>query len=321
MVQSPLKNTSIDLRNFYDPHRLETFEDDFAVKAIPAMFITTPLLNFDSQNVKYNDFFKYLAETDPALLSMLSYGSRSSGSSTANTSPFIKLLSNRFESFNTKATTSQPREIGETFYGYKQYLPGPYVNSVNGDTVSIEYTERGNMDILYLHKAWGDYIEGLSRGILKPSKYARRGRYLDFTSSIYLFSLAPDGETIMFYERLAGCSPISIPYDAFSSKTINDREIIRYSIEYAYSYKEDLNPRSLVTFNALATNKTGRLLDAMVIGRQGLIGAVEEKPDYKNSTDMYDESAMNQAYNPVIIQSKDAYGHLVFKLKYVAPNT
>ena len=149
-----LINKKLNTRNFYDPHRLEVFADDYAVKAIPALFMTTPLLNFNRRNLVKNDFFVYLAETDPELLSLLSYGSKVGATGKVNTSPFIKLLSNRFEGFTTKATTSQPREVGETFYGHKQYLPGPYINSVSGDTVTVEYTETGAMEVLKLHKAW-----------------------------------------------------------------------------------------------------------------------------------------------------------------------
>ena len=317
-----LINKKLDTRHFYDPHRLETFADDFSVKAIPALFVTTPLLNFNRYNLVTNDFFVYLAETDPELLSLLSYGSKVGNTGRVNTSPFIKLLSNRFDGFTTKATTSQPREVGETFYGYKQYLPGPYVNSVTGDTITVEYTETGNMDVLKLHKAWADYIEGISRGTIRPTGHARANRYLDFTSSIYLFNLAEDGETIIFFEKLTGCAPISVPYDVFSSKASNDREIVKYSIDYVYSHKDDYNPRNLLTFNALARFKAGSLLS---MTRTALnyynMGAITEKVDLLNTVDMYSHPDMLKAANPVVIQSKDANGKLVFKLKYTAPNT
>ena len=52
----PLINKNLNVRNFYDPHRLETFTDNYAVKAIPALFITTPMLNFDSSNIDKSDF-------------------------------------------------------------------------------------------------------------------------------------------------------------------------------------------------------------------------------------------------------------------------
>ena len=51
------------------------------------------------------------------------------------------------------------------------------------------------------------------------------------------------------------------------------------------------------------------------------MGAIEEKSNILNTVDMYAQPEMTKAYNPVVIQSKDANGKLVFKLKYTAPNT
>lgn len=319
-ASKPILDKKLNARNFYDPHRLETFSDDYAVKAIPAMFITTPMLNFDANNISQNSFFKYLNDTDPELLSLLSFGGRAGGNTTVNTSPFIRILSNRFDSFTTKATVSQPKEVGETYYGFKQYLPGPTVNSVSGDTVSIEYTETGGMEILSLHKAWLDYIEGLSRGILKPGNEARTNRFLDYTSSIYLFSLAPDGETIVFYEKLTGCSPISAPYDVFTSKAVNDREIIKYSIEYTYSFKEDLNPRSLLTFNALSSSTVASGVASSLASNPTIYGLPAKSPNYNNTTDYYANPDNMKASTPVIVQDVDAEGRKVFKLKYTNSN-
>ena len=167
-----------------------------------------------------------------------------------------------------------------------------------------------------------DYIEGLGRGILKPTSHARAHRYLDFTSSLYLFNLAEDGETIIFFEKLTGCAPINVPYDVFSSKAVNDREIIKYSIDYVYSHKDDYNPRTLHTFNALTRYREGNLLNMTQdhLAHYSM-GAIEEKANILNTVDMYAQPEMTKAYNPVVIQSKDANGKLVFKLKYTAPNT
>ena len=318
---SPILTQRLDTRRFYDPHRLETIEADYAVKAIPALFMTTPLLNLTKTNVENNHFLKYISETDPELLSLLSFGAKTDNSSQVNTSPFIKLISNRFESFTTKATTSQPREVGETFYGFKQYLPGPYINSISGDSISIEYTETGGMEILQLHKIWLDYIENISRGIFKPSWTASFNRYLDFTSSIYLFNLAPDGETILFWEKLTGCSPISVPYDVFSSKAVNDKEIIRYSIEYIYSYKEDLNPRNLLTFNALTRSTVFNAITENLWTSPTMYSLPAQKPDLKNTNDFYTSPDMMRATTPIIVQAEDAHGRKVFKLKYTANQT
>lgn len=317
----PIANDSLNFRKFYDPYRLGTFQQDIAVKGIPILFITTPLLNFSKENINYDDFFKFVNDTDPELLSLLSYGGQIPGGSTTNTSPFIKLLSNKFTEFSPKSTVSQPKEIGETFYGYKQYLAGPYINSVTGDTTSISYTDNSNLDVLKIHKIWADYIEHVNRGEMRPSAIARKNRFIDYTSSIYMFVLDKDAETIQFYQKLTGCTPINIPYDAFSSKISNNMEVITYNIEYAYSFKEDMNPRSLMAFNAIsATTDPTNIVLIDDLPRK-LLGSEDAKTTYDNTADILDDDTISKAKIPVVVVEKDTDGVSRYKLKFLAENT
>lgn len=315
---SYFKNNRINERNNFNPYRLDIVDDDAAVRGIPIMFITTPKLNLSTTNIEADEFFKYLSETDPDLLKMLNYGgsavTKKEGTLLGGSSPFIRIVSNRFSNFTIKPTTSQPREIGETFYGYRQNLPGPLINSLTGDTTSIGYVDNRNIDILKLHKVWLDYIEHVSRGTMKPSANAITNRFIDYTSSIYYFTLDMDGETIQYFQKLTGCSPISVPYDAFSSKIGGNQETVEYSIDYAYSYKEDMDPSILLDFNAISQD--GPKV-ASFDEFSPTIFSSEKKVSTNMDEDYFVDADLSKISNPIIVL--EGYGDSDkkrYKLKY-----
>lgn len=299
-----MKNTEVDDRKYFDFYKLSNLSSGVAHKGIPVMFITTPKLNITGKNIKRDPFFDYLYQTDEELLKMLNYGGNSisedkeEGFILGTGSPFIKILSNKFSDFSVKSTTTTAKEIAETFYGYKQYLPGPNINSLTADTTSITYGDNSNLDVLKLHKVWVDYIEHISRGTMRTSQHAIKNRYIDFTSSIYLFVLEMDGETIQYYQKLTGCTPFNVPYEAFSSKVSNNQDMIEYSIEYGYSYKEDMNPRILTDFNSVSLEgykvATFDEFEPTIYGSTRSLTS-EFKGDY------YTEAVLNRMSNPFVV--------------------
>lgn len=227
---------------------------NFEVKGIPHIFITTPMLNLSQDNISKDSYLSWLADTYPKVLSMLSYGNSESGSYNT-TSPFITLLSNTAMSFDAKDSVSKTKEIGETFYGYKLTIPAADVDSFVGDEIGIKYRDLPGLPVLNLHKAWFDYHNKVRRGILSPKREAILNHYIDYSSSIYYVLTEMDGETIQYWCKLTGLAPINVPYSAFSSDWSN-HEIIEYSIQYVYSFKEEMNPEILLDLNKLSTGKS-----------------------------------------------------------------
>lgn len=267
-----LKNNNINEYYAYNPYRLDQVYNDPGVKGIPIMFVTTPSLNFSQFNLEADGFLSYIAANEPHLLNFLTTSASESIVGKEVTTPFIPILTNRFSDFNAKDIQSVTKEVGETYYGYKQLLPGILVNSKAGDTTSVTYIDNADLDILKLHKVWVDYTEHVARGTMKPSKLTITNKFIDYTCSIYLFVLDMDGETIQYFCKYTGCSPISVPYGEFSSKVGGNHEIIQYSIEYAYSYKEDMDPAILYDFNAVSRQTSTALsfneAQSILYGRQ-----------------------------------------------------
>ena len=208
------------------------------------IFITTPSLNFSKDNLNKEPFFRDIKQTEPYLLDYLT--------TSPGKSPFIRILTNRAKSFETKDTVLRTRTVGETFEGYKLQLGGSPVESLVADQFSITYWEDSNLTIIKLHKIWTEYMEHVRRGRFVPSKQVLETGTIDYLSSLYYFLLSPDGETIIYYAKYTGVAPIAVPYSSLGYRLGEINSNVELTIPYIYSFKEDLDPDILNDFNNVA---------------------------------------------------------------------
>lgn len=295
-VAEPSFIKDVNMKTQYNTKRLlhnETME----VRGIPHIFITTPMLNLTQENIDRDSYLSYLSTTQPDVLSMLSYGKGNFSTS----SPFIKMLTNYAMSFDTKDSVSKTKEIGETFYGYKITIPGADVDSIVGDEVSIKYRDGSGLPVLNLHKAWFDYHNKVRRGLLAPSRDAILNHYLDYTSSIYFFLTEMDGTTLQYWCKLTGIVPINVPYSVFGGEW-NSHELIEYTIQYVYSFKEDMDPSILLDFNKLnSDNKQGLEINYTEKETGSLVSAMTQNALSKEKR-IYSPYEDNAKGKPLIVQ-------------------
>lgn len=241
--------------NLYTKYNTNRLLDcvDFAVKGIPYIFFTTPMMNMTTNNCGQDSFLTYMQSTHPDLLSMLSYGS-SSNNKHATTSPFIKLLSNLSRSFEPKDASSKTKEVGENFVGVKLTLPSSNVDSYVGDEFSIRFNDMRELPMLKLLNAWFVYHNNVRKGVISPTEDAIENHYIDYLSSVFFFVTEMDGETIQYWSKYTGVAPINVPFSNFSSEWSN-HDLIEYSASFVYSFKEDMNPDTLVDFNKVSTGQ------------------------------------------------------------------
>ncbi|ALN97948.1 virion structural protein [Bacillus phage vB_BpuM-BpSp] len=239
-------NQHIDITKEYDVFKKRNVQDhDVYIKGIPFIFITTPKLNLIDSNVNRDNFLIYMKNKEPEIFkSLTTLGS--------GISPFIKILTNSFKDMDGKDLAARTIDVNETFYGNKQTLPISIIDSLQGDTVTIAFEEYKHLPIVKLHKIWVEYTEHVRRGYFTASEDAITKRYLDFVSSIYYFELDMDGETILYYAKYTGAYPISVPYSQLVGNH-SSHDIAELTVEYAYSYKEDLDPAILMDFNKVSS--------------------------------------------------------------------
>ena len=174
-------------------------------------------------------------------------------------SSFIKVLTNSIESFECKDTVLKTREVGETFLGDKMSWGDTSIESTGPDTFTIEYTEYSDMSITLLHKIWLDYINAVKIDKIRPYRANKKNKAdndaadyilekkLDYASSMYYFLTDADGTTIKYFAKYTGVFPISVPYSAMSFK-LGESSVKKLSVQYQYSFKEDMNPEILEEF-------------------------------------------------------------------------
>lgn len=218
------------------------------VRGIPHVFFTTPMLNIQADNCMQDSFMAYMYRMRANLLSTLSYGNTGTNGYLGTTSPFIKLLYNSATNFDVKDSVAKTKEVGETFYGYKEYLPSSNVDSIAGDEFTVNFLDWQDLPVLNVINAWYTYVTKVRRGELYPNNNAIKNNYLDYVSSVYYFVTSMDGSTLQYWCKLTGVAPISVPYSSFSSDYAT-HDVLKYPVNFLYSFKEDMNPDILLDFN------------------------------------------------------------------------
>jgi len=203
-------------------------------------------ISMDSNSALYNTlqngFIEYVARNYPDVIDSITCNGSSKQS-------FIPLLFNHFKSFSLEDHNISEGNYNETWRGYSQKLPTTAAPSFSGGNFSIMYDETNPPLITFLHKIWFEYMEGVKFNQMMPSMDTINRREIDYTSSLYYFLLAPDGETIVFWGKYTGVFPQNVPYSSFSGGDISSRNLIQVSVSYVYNHKEFLDPAILVDFN------------------------------------------------------------------------
>lgn len=297
----------LDLINKFDIHKFAVRQKDPYIKGKPFMFMTTPKLNLSKQNISRDSFFQYMKNNYPELTKSLTYDTESE---LHTSSQFIKLLSNNFLGLDGKDLTAKTFDIGETFYGYKQMVSGPYIDSIVGDMINIRYVEQKYLPVIQLHKLWMEYREHVGRGLMVPTKETIKNGEYDFLSSLYYFITDFDGSTILYYARYTGIVPVSNPYSSLIANYREGHDIPDISIEYAFSYKEDMNPDILMSFNKLIKFSPSDLMNVENSVKQVVIPYEDEiKPLIQPTSVEQHETFASSWYRtqytyPMIVKSK-----------------
>lgn len=345
--------TNIDIIKKYDLFKLWQKEKSPYMKGVPVAFITSTRMNLSVVNSNKDSYFSLMSINMPEVYGSLSSHPTTTDAPTISTSdgilgtilntvikaknsitgdnngsggmgsylnpysgsPFIRLLSNSFLGLEGKDLSAKTTDIGETFYGYKQTLSGPTIDSIVGDIVTVRYAEEKNLPIIKLHKLWMDYRENVGRGFFIPYEDVRANNEIDFVSSLYYFVLDRDFETILYYSKYTGIVPISNPYSALSASYGSTTEVPDISIDYVYSYKEDLDPRILIDFNMLAQNTSYEKLSGTT--NLSSLTNIPNSSDYSS----YDPTNKKFYDNPLIVKEKTSGGDSLtpnyrFKLIY-----
>ena len=236
------------------------FPNSALSKTFAHVFFTRPDLNLYGSNnellpnVANNSYFYYLHKNSPDLLKSLTISNFSTG--ILGKHDFNPFLSNKAGSFELKDEYVDTDEYGETYTGWKIKYGKNNIKSKTADNFSIMYTDDNNYNIYKIHKAWTDYISKVYRGEFAPKRSYITDNVIDYACSVYYFICGPDGETLLFWSKYTGVFPTNAPSSASSWQKGNILKMPEFSINYEYSWKEDMSPTTLAEFNKNSAQQT-----------------------------------------------------------------
>lgn len=221
-------------------------------KSFAHVFFIRPDLNILTHNgagnlvladtVKDNPSLYYAIKHSPELLNDLIH-------SNGYGHDFMFTLSNAVNSFEVSDEYIKTETYGESFTGFKIPIGKHNYESQSAGTFNINYTDDRDFHIYHLHKIWTDYISMLFRGQVIARDNYIRNKILDYASAVYYIVTAEDGETIIFWTKYYGVFPTNSPSSVTSWSKGNLLKNPEFGINYAYAFKEDFNPLTLVEFN------------------------------------------------------------------------
>ena len=261
---------------FYKFNRFNTMDPYSVVQGTKEyVFFTKPDLNiFDGSSGTLNPaletpLFKDGLNCYKESMLQLQY------SSTAPRYPFMNLLSNARRS-NLELpgiTTERDIETSANMYGtFMSYRGSSYLSDENFD-FSIEFEDTKNLDVYMLFKYFDEYDKKKRYGAVRPPSWFdyTGNKVLHDQFSIFKFIVTEDASTILYYAKLYGCYPKSVPRETFSDFDASGQ--IRFSVNFHCSFVEDMEPNIINDFNALsnlmAPSKDIPIYDTDIMGVSG----------------------------------------------------
>ena len=217
-------------------------------------FMVKPDLNV-KEAISKDPFFMSLYNTRPYLLQALTHSDITSeigGVSEGN--HFISFLSDRTLSFSLPDFSVEEYKLEQPFTNFATSFAGNSNKSRTDQSTQVQFRDTVDLDILAFFDAWVKYIDLVSYGIVSPYyDYASSKLYygtpiIDYATSIYEIITKPDGMTIIYWAKITGAFPTSIPHSnyQFNSTDEIDNDI---EIQFSGGLPETLNPRILADFN------------------------------------------------------------------------
>jgi hypothetical protein len=191
---------------------------------------------------------------------------------------FISFLSDRVLSFALPDFEVDEFKLDQPFTNFSTAYAGNSNKSRTDKSTQIQFRDTYNLDLLAFFDAWEKYIDLVSYGMISPYRdYANAAfKYgtpiIDYATSIYEIITKSDGNEIIYWAKLTGVFPTTIPHSnyQFTSTDDIDNDI---EIQFSGGLPETLNPRILADFNYNA---------GLFVEDSSYQIATKLKPEYQN---------------------------------------
>lgn len=164
---------------------------------------------------------------------------------------FNHLLQNQCTSnLEVSALEANMIDTPQNMYGVGFSYRGSSESSDDNPTFSLEFKDTRWLDVYSYFKAYEEYEKLKAYGLVSPKIEYAINKIIHDQFAIYKFIVDEDMETIIYWGKMYGVVPVSLPRDTFSSPTFDGG--ISYNISFKAAFYEDMIPDILTDFNALS---------------------------------------------------------------------
>lgn len=176
----------------------------------------------------------------------------------ANDGPLMAMLSNTVtSSLDLPGISADMIETAANIMGTKISYRSTSMKSDEDFDFNLEFEDTKYLDVYMLFKMWDEYEKLKWNGALRFSDYSDCQRWVNYTLNkvlhdqvyIYKFVVGEDGYRIVYWARITGCVPTSIPRDAFSD--MNNSEPQKITVGWRGHFVRDMDPIILTQFNQI----------------------------------------------------------------------
>lgn len=213
---------------------------------------------------------------------------------------FINLITNLHKTAPLKDVVADAKTAFETYDGYGMVLGGHSKDSRSKGEFSITYNETKDLEIMKLHSIWNQYIDFAHEGLVSRSKENRDKHILDYASSLFVFAVEPDGETLSFWAKFSGVIPLGVPWTSLG-ENLGDSNLITPAINYKYTYYEDNTLDILRDFTNLTYSSAydSSRKQGIYEGKTRMIGNILENQRLETSSPVYINKNIKETTNNV----------------------
>ncbi len=164
--------------------------------------------------------------------------------------PYINLLSNTvISSLDLPTITSSEVENSSNIYGDTISYKWSSGSSDIEHEFSLEFEDSKYLEVYHLFKIWDKYCSEKTKGNIDIPENFVLNKILHDQVSVYKIVVGEDGETVLFYAKLTGVYPKSVPREVFSS--LNENGGLKLNVNFKAAFVEDMDPEIIDDFNDL----------------------------------------------------------------------
>lgn len=171
--------------------------------------------------------------------------------------PFMTMLSNALTStLEIPGINAEMIDTAANIYGTKISYRGTSHKSDEDHDFSLEFEDTKYLDVYMLFKMYDEYEKLKWRGAIDFTK-AESDRWQNYIINkvlhdqvtMYKFIVADDGSRIVYWARVTGCTPTSIPREAVSD--MQDPVQQKLTVGWKGHFVRDMDPVIISQFNIL----------------------------------------------------------------------